>query len=183
MLHIQSPTKDPGPQIFFLHVSWEHWTAFTSPAAPTEMLNPFERCIYESFRWMVKRIQIFSNTRFIPLYSKQGAKSLLSLGFSHADAKFGMPCPHPILTKTELSYSDDRVEIGCRGVYIIVLLHTPCRVQSSQCTVAEMFMPSTGVHKTCTLLPYCWSKGKHLDHIQHPTSQLELGILGNIMQY
>lgn len=53
------------------------------------------RNVAESFRWVVKHLQTFSQTKFIPSYRKQGSKSLVALGFS-TDHEGGLACrPEP----------------------------------------------------------------------------------------
>ena len=44
--------------------------------------NRSMRVICESFRYIVKHLQTFSNTKIVPTYSQQGATSLTRLGFT-----------------------------------------------------------------------------------------------------
>lgn len=81
------------------------WHTYPVQGPKVQLLPPNHRSvrnISESFRWGVKHIQTFSQTRFIPTYRKQGSKSLISLGFS-TDHEGGIAC-RPVLPNGQVTY-------------------------------------------------------------------------------
>lgn len=61
------------------------WHAYDVTDTKVQMLplkNRSLRVVSESFRYIVKHIQTFSNTKVIPTYTQQGATSLTRLGFA-----------------------------------------------------------------------------------------------------
>ena len=81
------------------------WRAYPVSDPKVMLLPPSHRSVRnlaESFRWIVKHLQTFSQTKFIPSYRKQGSKSLVSLGFS-TDHEGGVAC-RPALPNGEATY-------------------------------------------------------------------------------
>lgn len=81
------------------------WRAYPLTDPKVQMMPSSHRSmrnIAESFRWIVKHIQTFSGTKFVPAYKKIGSKSLISLGFS-TDHEGGVAC-HPALPNGLATY-------------------------------------------------------------------------------
>lgn len=81
------------------------WRAYPLDDPKVQMQPPAQRSLRnlaESFRWVVKHIHTFSQTKFIPTYKKQGSRSLVALGFS-TDHEGGLAC-RPELPNGDLTY-------------------------------------------------------------------------------